>query len=217
VRQIATVAGLVGPPVFALSTVALTISEWTFLRDSGWSAVRRTAVEWPSLLALGPQGYLLVTTFFVCGLLGLAFAAAFTLTATAGYERLVGGLLAVLAFAALLEAAKPDAPDTTGVASWHDRVHNSAYPLIPLTALTAAAIIAARARSASSVRVSRLTVAVMSLALAATFVAAIAQLARYLFFATLLCWLEALAIELWRDRLSRRLDDPVDRRVGSTS
>src|SRR5438105_5695916 len=74
--RVRSLAGGVAPPLFVAVLVALTMAERGFLHRVGWSPVHRTKVEWPSLLALGYFGSLMIATFVVTGICGAALASA---------------------------------------------------------------------------------------------------------------------------------------------
>lgn len=192
--EVGTAAGLIAPALFAVVVTALTLRERAFLNASGWSPLHKSRVEWPSLLALGPSGWLLTATFVVCGALGLLFA--LTL-----YRRLqvapAAALVAVIAFAVALEAFAADAPTQAGAESWHARLHNAVYPAIPAAAVAAAAVLGTllRRRPAQR-RLAQLSLAAASLMAVAAVSALfddVAQLARFVLFGALLVWLELIA------------------------
>src|SRR5918999_206890 len=56
-------AGIIGPAVFALVVVVLTLVQYDFMVGLGWHPVRGSDVPWPSGLALGPLGWLQVANF----------------------------------------------------------------------------------------------------------------------------------------------------------
>jgi hypothetical protein len=197
---IGTAAALLAPVLFAVVAVGLTIHEHAFLDASGWSPVRRVPVEWPSLLALGPDGWLMSATFAACGALGLLFARAVYLRLPAAAP--AAAVLAVLSVAVALEAFAADEPTRSGDASWHDRIHGGVYPLIPLAAIADAALLARSLwRRDSYQRLARICLGaavVMAAGAIASLDEDIAQLARYVLFGALLVWLETLAVTLGR-------------------
>jgi hypothetical protein len=91
-----------------------------------------------------------------------------------------------------------------GPASWHDRIHNAAYPAIPIGCTLAAGLVWAGARRRPGwrgmARISLLTVAVAAPAFVLTGVEAIAQVARYPLFGSLLVWMEAVAVTACAER-----------------
>jgi hypothetical protein len=106
----------------------------------------------------------------------------------------VGAALTGLAsFGVVLMAFEPDHPQSVK-RSWHDAIHDGVYPVIPVASLAAAVALAWGLRGRSCWRVpAHVSASVFIVALAAvglTAIDAIAQLARYLLFASLLVWLE---------------------------
>ena len=201
------IAGAVAPPLFVCVLASLTVIEWGFLRRVEWSAVHRTKVEWPSLLALGHFGWVMIAEFVVTGICGMALASAIWETARGMSERVEAVLVGVVSIAIGLEAFGPDSPLATGPASWHDSIHNSVFPAIPVASLgaAAAAVLAARnvPEAAIGARAAALLLGLMVVSLALTGVDEIAQLARYLYFGALLVWIELLALGmLVRERQS---------------
>lgn len=188
--------GLAAPIIFVAVVLALTAAESTFLRRSGWSAVHRTKVEWPSLLALGNQGWLLTATLVVCGALESAYGL-WLVRVARGRVRIAASLIVVLAVGVALEAFTADGPHAR-TTSWHGRIHDLAYGLIPLGAIGAAAILAmpsSKPDQQPPLRLaSRLAVAAMSVGLGLAAVDSIAQLARYLLFGAILVWLVIVAL-----------------------
>src|SRR5919205_604677 len=71
--NLAVLAGVIGPLLFAVIVTGLTIAEADFMRSIGWDPLG-TVLDWPSGLALGPYGWLMTMTFFICGGLMAFFA-----------------------------------------------------------------------------------------------------------------------------------------------
>jgi hypothetical protein len=184
------VAGIVAPVLLAAVFIALTLVERGFLHRAGWSAIRRTEVEWPSLLERGPQGLVLQVAFVSAGALGVMFSSALWITAKARREKAGAVSLAALSVAVSFMAFPPDLP-AAHARSWQDVVHNSIYPAVPITALLAAiAYGAVRGPVDDRWRgPSRVFLVVAIAALSVTLVAGAAQLARFVFFAALLGWI----------------------------
>jgi hypothetical protein len=179
----------------------VTVHERSFLRSSGWDAVKRSAVEWPSLLALGDLDWLVATTFIVCGVLGIAFAIAFYRSASSVVGKTCSALLAVMSGALALEAFRADSPVRTQGESWHASIHNAVYPAIPVSAVGALVSIAIGGRrerfATGTFRLATTALlALMIAGIALTWIASVAQLGRYVFFGALLAWYELLAITL---------------------
>lgn len=64
-------AARLAPAGLALVLLVLSLSERDYLRAIGWSPVRRTRTEWPSVLALGPHGWVLTIAFVAAGVLAV--------------------------------------------------------------------------------------------------------------------------------------------------
>lgn len=191
-------AGVLAPLVLVVVLVVVTAAERPYLDRIGWSAIHRTAVEWPSLLALGHLGWLVVATFIVCGCLGFFFALSLARSMPTTSARLGAWFLALVSLALAGVAFKADPPGSP--ASWHGRIHNDVYPIIPAASIGAAALLAFGLRRLPRWgihgRLALMALCVIALALALTNIADIAQLARYFLFGALLVWLETLALAL---------------------
>ena len=191
--------GLIAPPLFAGATVIVTLVDKSFVDDSEWSAVHRSEVGWPSVVMLGPNGGFVIAAFVTCGVLIIAFASAlWLLVPDARLLRVAALLLGAAGLALCLVAFRQDPLGSEGAASWHDRIHNAAYPVIPITGIVAAGLVWAGARRRAGwrrmARISLITVVVAAPAFLLTGVDPIAQLARYPLFGALLVWIEALAV-----------------------
>jgi hypothetical protein len=185
------------PPLLVALLVVLTVAERQFLSHNGWSAVRRTPVEWPSLLSLGRYGDILVAAFVVAGMLVASCGASLLASSAIRQTRTIGTLLIVAGAALALEAFKPDAPGASGT-SWHDHLHNDAYPLIPIAAMLAMLVASVGGFDQGLKRTrrwSRVTLSVVVVSVALTFASEIAQLARYFLLGALLLWFELVALD----------------------
>ncbi len=199
-------AGALAPPAFVLVLVPLTLASRGFLAEVGWSPVERRDVMWPSVLAVGPHGWVMAVLFPACGIAAVAFAAALapllptrTARAAAPLVALMGVALALLAFET---DVRPDAGPT-----WHGVVHDVAYPPVPVAAIAAAALIAVGARRARGwaglARLSAWAVPALAAAFALTATAPVAQVARYALFGGMLVWFQAVAVAALRhDRVA---------------
>ena len=132
--------------------------------------------------------------------------------------RVAAVLLGVVGLALCLVAFRQDPLGFEGPSSWHDRIHNAAYPVIPIAGTLAAGLVWAGARQRPRwrrmARISLATVAVAAPAFVLTGVDSIAQLARYPLFGSLLVWMEALAVTSASEAGRRRTSgDQSSRRV----
>jgi len=197
--RLGVAGGLIAPPLFVGATVAVTLADRSFVEDSEWSAVHRSEVGWPSVVMLGPNGWAVIAALVASGVLVVAFASAlWALVPGAPLLRAAALLLGVAGVALGLVAFRQDPLGFEGAASWHDRIHNAAYPVIPIACTVAAALVWAGARRRPGwrrmARISLGAVAVAAPAFVLTGVEPIAQLARYPLFGSLLVWMEALAL-----------------------
>ncbi len=186
-------------PLFVLAVTVLTLVDRSFLSAVDWSPVHRTRVEWPSVLELGPHGGVLVAAFVVCGFLVASTGAA---TAVVGPSRRVRGVGAAVLLAGIALALEAFRPDRTArsPASWHDVVHNAAYPVIVVCALVACSALGSVGASGSwprSTRASQVALLFLLGMLGASFVYAVAQIARDVALAVMLVWLEVVALDFW--------------------
>ena len=127
--NLASLAGIIGPILFALVLTVLTIVQDDFMRTLGWNPTG-SVIDWPSGLALGPYGWLMTITFFVCGALMTFFAYGLKL---ALHENLAATLLMVAGFAMMGLIFTTDPTLTTVRKTWHGLLHDSFFALLGLT------------------------------------------------------------------------------------
>ncbi len=124
----AAVAGIVGPALFALVVVALTVVQYDFMIETGWRPVTDPAGAWPSGLALGPYGWVQSFNFAVSGVLLVVFAIGL-------HRGIVGGskvgpaLLLISGVAMALLAFETDPIIRSGPRTLHGWVHDLAFIL----------------------------------------------------------------------------------------
>jgi hypothetical protein len=191
-------AGIAAPLVLAAAFLALTLAERRFLEDVGWSPVRRTGVEWPSLLELSARGWVLQFALVCAALLGLAFALSLLAGGESTRDRAGAAALVVMSLAVGAMALPPDPPGSA-TTSWQGAAHDRIYPLIPICALVAAALFALDRTRPWRRRASAAFLAVACLALALMLVDAVAQLVRFVFFGALLLWVGYVSAAALRD------------------
>jgi hypothetical protein len=190
----------------AAGILLATVLERAYLRSIHWSAVRRSNVEWPSVLMLGHRGWLVSALFVACGLLGILFSVAL-LQLRLLHSRDIAAGVALIGLALCVVAVPPDPPGSSDT-SWHDHVHNWTYPVIPAVAILLQLRLALLHRSWQPetrmvVRLSRRLLPVTVAALAASNIDAVAQLARYFLFASIVSWLVGVALLAGRSPLRR--------------
>lgn len=127
--HLASLAGLLGPILFAVVVTGLTIAQADFMRTLGWNPTG-PVIDWPSGLALGPYGWLMTITFFICGALMAFFAYGLKLALN---ENLATTFLMIAGFAMMALIFTTDPTLTTVRKSWHGILHDSFFALLGLT------------------------------------------------------------------------------------
>ncbi len=193
----AAVAGMVGPVLFGTVLLALSAVEYDFMLGIGWRPVVNPAGAWPSGLALGPYGSAQVANFVVSGLLLAFFALGLHLGATNGYGSPLGPALLFMAGTTMaLMGFETDPIRRAGPRSLHGLIHDVAFVIFVLAFLAALFSLWRRLEADPRWRGhGRYTVATGILAVLLLMLPGVAY---YLFIVTLLAWIEATAIRLWR-------------------
>jgi hypothetical protein len=193
----AAIAGMIGPTVLGGAIGVLTILQRDFLRGLGWHPLRAPTIDWPSGLALGPYGDVMVGTFIVSGL-SLAFFAAglYRGIAPSATARNGAALLALAGIATMLLGFKGDPTYAGTPRTLVGTVHDLAFALLGVSLLTALVVLARCFRNDprwhNHARYTMLT----ALLVAPAFW--FKGLVFYLFLANILLWFELTAWQLWR-------------------
>jgi hypothetical protein len=196
-------AGIVAPPLFATGLVALTLLQWDYVRDLGFSWSDHGDSAWPSGLAQGPIGFGQVLNYLVFGILLLLFFSGLRREIRIGGRgRVTGGLLMAFGASWLLLAFPEDGPPFGEPSTWAGYLHGLGFLGIIVSSVAAmtATGLALRHREEwrgfttgsllAAVGVFFfLFVLVFALELATT-------VGIYGFFAVVLVWVEALALRL---------------------
>jgi len=127
--KLAALAGMIGPILFAIVVTSLTIAQADFMRTLGWNP-RGPVIDWPSGLALGPYGWLMTVTFFVCGMLMAFFAYGLKL---ALHEKPATTLLMIAGFAMMALIFTTDPTLGRGPRTWHGLLHDASFAVLGLT------------------------------------------------------------------------------------
>jgi hypothetical protein len=133
----AALAGMIGPALFALIVVVLTVAQYGFMVDLGWDPIGASDVPWPSGLALGPLGWLQVVNFILLGLALMVFAVGLHRGVAARVRgSVIGPVFLVAAGVALVLSAFKTDPSLSGSPlSWHGLIHGLAFLLLVLSLL----------------------------------------------------------------------------------
>ena len=127
--ELAALAGIIGPALFAILVTGLTIAESDFMRSIGWDPFG-TVLDWPSGLALGPYSWLMTLTFFVCGALMAFFAYGLKLALK---EKLATTLLMLAGFAMMGLIFTTDPTIRSTPKTWHGILHDSFFAVLGIT------------------------------------------------------------------------------------
>ena len=203
---------LLGPILFAVVLVTLTIVQYDFMRGLGWHPINDPTFDWPSGLALGKYGIMMTATFIISGLLIAALALRLkadlkpspalapgasvnqTQGRPAGTSKAGSTLLALsgLALAGLAFTTDPTIRDYP--ATWHGPLHDLSFVLLGLTLFPAMIVLGFAFRNNESWRnLSIYTWLTLAFAIPA-FV--LKGAAFYVFLFAILVWCEVIAIRV---------------------
>jgi hypothetical protein len=127
--QWAAMSGIVGPILFAVVVTGLTIAQADFMRTLGWNPLG-PVIDWPSGLALGPYGWLMTITFFVCGAMMAFFAYGLQLALN---EKIATTLLMIAGLAMMGLIASTDRTLSAAPRTWHGLLHDGFFALLGFT------------------------------------------------------------------------------------
>lgn len=185
---------MVGPALFALVVVALTVIQYDFMLGIGWRPREDPAGAWPSGLALGPHGWAQSLAFTISGLLLVVFAAGLH-RGMADNSKVGPVLLAFSGVAMALLAFKTDLIIRTGPRTLHGWVHDVAFVLF-IVSLAPSFYFLWRRMGKDPLWKTQGRYTVVT-GLLATPLFLLTGPTYYLSLALILVWLEILAIRLW--------------------
>ncbi|HNK62417.1 MAG TPA: DUF998 domain-containing protein, partial [Anaerolineales bacterium] len=163
----------------------------------GWHPTQDPTFDWPSGLALGPYGWIMTTTFIICGSIMATFGYRLLLDLKPGRASRVGATLIMIAglfLAALAFTTDPTIRDTP--ATWHGQLHDLSFVLLGLTLFPAMIVLGFAFRSDEKWRnLSTYTWLTLALAAPAFFVKGAAF---YIFLFAILVWNEIIALRLFK-------------------
>ena len=193
----AALVGMVGPVLFGVVLLALSVLEYNFMLSIGWRPLADPADAWPSGLALGPYGALQVANFVVSGLLLAFFAPGLHLGTTARHSSPLGpALLFVAGIAMALLGFETDPMQRLGSRSTHGLIHDAAFVVFVLAFIAALFALWRRFRVNPRWRGhARYTLATGVVAVS---LLPLPGVAYYVFILALLAWIEVTAIRLLR-------------------
>ncbi len=184
-------AARLAPAGLALVLLILSFSERDYLRAIGWSPVRRTRTEWPSVLALGPRGWVLTAAFVAAGALAVPVGWWLLTTARRGVLY-AGSILFIVMGAGVMAVAFSADPPTASKESWHAHIHNVAYPVLVVAAISSAVLFSFAQSDGSDWRglrtASRLVLPVFLTGVLISRFNTVAEPGRYVLIGGLLAW-----------------------------
>ncbi len=127
--RLAALAGIIAPILFAVVVTGLTIAQADFMRTLGWNPTG-PVIDWPSGLALGPYGWIMIVTFFVCGALMVLFAYGLK---RALHDRLATTLLMLAGFAMMALVFPSDPTIGRTEYTWHGFLHDAFFAVLGLS------------------------------------------------------------------------------------
>jgi len=189
--------GLIGPVLFTIVLVVLTLLNYDFLLSLGWHPRNAPTFDWPSGLSLGPYGWIMTATFVISGLMLAIFASGLQLSLPRSSLTLFSSLLLTLAGLALAGLAFTTDPTIrTTPATWHGRLHDLSFVLLGLTLMPSMILFGFVFRTDSNwVLFSKYTWITTTLAIPAFWLKGIMF---YVFIFSILIWLELAALRMKR-------------------
>ncbi len=186
---------LLGPILFALVLITLTIVQYDFLRGLGWHPINDPTFDWPSGLALGPYGVVMTATFIISGLLIAILALRLKADLKPAATSQAGSVLLVLSGLALASLAFTTDPTIRSTpATWHGRLHDLSFVLLGLTLFPSMIVLGfAFQQNKSWKRFSLYTWLTVACAIPAFILKGAAF---YIFLLAILFWIETLAWKL---------------------
>jgi Protein of unknown function (DUF998) len=189
-------AARLAPAGLALVLLILSLSERDYLRVIGWTPLRRTRTEWPSVLALGPHGWVITAAFVAAG--ALVVAVGWWLLSAAGRRVLhAGSILFIVMGAGVTAVALSADPPTASRVSWHAHIHNLAYPMSIAAAIASAALFSFARSDERDWRelcaASRFVLPILVAGVSISSFDTVAELGRYVLIGGLLVWVHVAA------------------------
>jgi hypothetical membrane protein len=186
---------LLGPVLFAITLITLTIVQYDFMRGLGWHPLNAPTFDWPSGLALGPYGIVMTATFIISGFLIALLALRLKTELKSDITSQVGSALLVLSGLALASLGFTTDPTIRSApATWHGLLHDLSFVLLGLTLFPSMIMLGFAFRQNKPwQKFSTYTWLTVALVIPSFILKGAAF---YIFLFAILCWIEALAWKL---------------------
>jgi hypothetical protein len=193
--KLAARAGMIGPFIFGVVLISLTILKFDFLLSIGWHPFRAPTLDWPSGLALGDYGWIMTVTFILMGFMMIVFASGLRLSLPPVRPAQIGTLLLSLAGLGLMGLASTTDPTLTTITrTWHGLLHDASFVLLGLTLMPGMIFLGLAFRDSNHWNnLSLYTWMTVALALPTFFLKGAAF---YVFLIAILIWCEVIAFRL---------------------
>lgn len=125
---------LIGPILFAVVVIVLTILQYDFMLGLGWRPLH--VIDWPSGLALGPYGLWMNATFIISGFALFFFALRLRADLKPGPASRIGSIaLACSGLAMTGLVFNTDPTLRQGPHTWHGIIHDTSFVLVGFSLL----------------------------------------------------------------------------------
>jgi hypothetical protein len=167
--------------------IGLSIAQYDFMRSLRWHPLDAPTTDWPSGLALGPYGALMIAAFLGSGALIVIFAIGLEQHLAPGAGRRIGPLLVGAAGVAMMLLAAPTDPTYVPTPrTVAGAVHDMAFVLLGITLLPALLILPLRMRQSPTWHAHATYTWATAAVLIPTFL--LRGLAFYIFLGAILLW-----------------------------
>ncbi len=186
---------LLGPLLFAITLVTLTIIQYDFMRGLGWHPLNDPTFDWPSGLALGPYGIVMTATFIISGLLIAVLAMRLKADLESDITSQAGSALLVLSGLALASLAFTTDPTIRSTpATLHGRLHDLSFVLLGLTLFSSMITLGFAFRQNEAWQKYSIYTWLTVILVIPSFI--LKGVFFYIFLFAILCWIESLAWKL---------------------
>jgi hypothetical protein len=188
--KLAALAGMIAPVLFTTIVSGLTIVQADFMRTLGWDPLG-PVIDWPSGLALGPYGWLMTATFFVCGVLMAFFAYGLKLALGEKFATTLL-ILAGFAMAGMVFTSQPTIGRTSY--TWHGFLHDAFFAVLGFTLMPGMLVLGrVFQKNAQWKNLAIYTWATLALVIPSFWLKGVAF---YIFLLAILLWSEVIAFRL---------------------